>query len=118
MMDSGGGLAMFLDFAHEFGVPLAHLRPETTARLHDLLGIEQATTGALDFWIGDSDRHSNTSNLLQLLADDPGTAAIMAFTTYAETPRAGFAPNVAHAVRKAHAPPRSRSSQLPTPVVR
>lgn len=103
VMDSGGGLAMFLDFAHEFGVPLAQLRPETTKRLHDVLGIEQATTGALDFWIGDSDRHSNTSSLLQLLAEDPGTAAVMAFTTYAETPRANFALNVASAVRGAHA---------------
>lgn len=103
VMDSGGGLAMFLDFASEFGVPLAQLSPATTARLRDLLGIEGATTGALDFWIGDADRHSNTGNLLQVLADDPNTAAVMAFTTYAESQRAKFALNVADAVRRAHA---------------
>ncbi|HVA85502.1 MAG TPA: acetate--CoA ligase family protein [Candidatus Saccharimonadales bacterium] len=102
VMDSGGGLAMFLDFAAEFHLPLAQLLPETTTRLHEVLGIEHATTGALDFWIGESDRHSNTSNLLQVLAEDPGTAAVMAFTTYAETPRANFAINVANAVRAAH----------------
>lgn len=103
VMDSGGGLAMFLDYAHEFGVPLAQLSPSTTARLGDMLGVEGATVGALDFWIGDADRHSNTGNLLQVLADDPGTAAVMAFTTYGESQRAGFALNVADACRRAHA---------------
>ena len=103
VMDSGGGLAMFLDFAYELGVPLAQLSPATTTQLHDLLGIEQARTGALDFWIGDRDRHSVTSNLVQVLADDPGTAAVMAFTTYAEIPRAGFAGNVADSVLAARA---------------
>ncbi|HEY5093384.1 MAG TPA: acetate--CoA ligase family protein, partial [Acidimicrobiales bacterium] len=103
VMDSGGGLAMFLDYAHEFGVPLAQLAPSTTARLGDMLGVEVATVGALDFWIGDADRHSNTGNLLQVLADDPDTAAVIAFTTFAESQRAGFAPNVADACRRTHA---------------
>ena len=103
VMDSGGGLAMFLDYAHEFGVPLAQLDPSTTEKLVDMLGVEDATTGAIDFWIGDTDRHSNTGNLLQVLADDPGTAAVMAFTTYGESQRAGFAPNIADACRRARA---------------
>jgi len=102
VMDSGGGLAMFLDYAHEFGVPLAQLAPRTIQRLRDVLGIENVTTGALDFWIGDADRHSNADSLLEVLAADPGTAAVMAFTTYAETRRAGFAPRVADACRRAH----------------
>jgi len=103
VMDSGGGLAMFLDYAHEFGVPLAQLTPSTTSQLSDMLGVEELTVGALDFWIGDSDRHSNAGHLLEVLADDPGTAAVMAFTTFAESQRAGFAPNVADACRRAHA---------------
>lgn len=94
---------MFLDYAHEFGVPLAHLAPPTSARLGEMLDIEQPKVGALDFWIGDADRHSNTGNLLQVLAEDPGTAAVMAFTTYGESARAGFAPNVADACRRARA---------------
>lgn len=101
VMDSGGGLAMFHDFAQEFAVPLAQLAPATSTRLGEMLDIAPPTVGALDFWIGSSDRHSSTADLLTVLAEDPGTAAVMAFTTYAENPEAKFAINVADAVRRA-----------------
>ena len=103
VMDSGGGLAMFLDYAQEFNVPLAQLSESTTVQLAEMMGVEGPKVGAIDFWIGEADRHSNTRNLLRVLADDPGTAALMAFTTYGESQRAGFAPNVADACRRAHA---------------
>ncbi len=94
---------MFLDYAQEFKVPLAQLSESTTAQLAEMMGVEGPKVGAIDFWIGDADRHSNTRNLMSVLADDAGTAALMAFTTFAESQRAGFAPNVADACRRAHA---------------
>jgi len=97
VMDSGGGLAMFLDYAEELGVPLAELSERTRTALAALLGREAPRLGALDFWAGGSDRHARTGELLSLLAEDEGTAAVLAFTTFAETPSAGFATRVADA---------------------
>jgi acyl-CoA synthetase (NDP forming) len=96
IMDSGGGLAQFVDFADEFGVPLADIGEATKQELNGLLGHEGGE-GVIDFWTGNSDRHSRTEELLTTLAKDPATAAVMAFTTYAETSSAGFATNVADA---------------------
>jgi acyl-CoA synthetase (NDP forming) len=96
IMDSGGGLAQFLDFADELGVPLSHIGEATKQELNGLLG-HHGGESVIDFWTGNSDRHSRTEELLTTLAKDPATAAVMAFTTYAETSSAGFATNVADA---------------------
>ncbi|MSO27056.1 MAG: CoA-binding protein [Candidatus Nanopelagicales bacterium] len=97
VMDSGGGLAMYLDFAEELGVPLAELSPATKNEISVLLGYDGEIGSALDFWIGDSDRHARTEKLIATLAADDDTAAVMAFTTYAESKSAGFAESVADA---------------------
>lgn len=97
VMDSGGGLAMYLDFAEELRVPLAELSPETKNAISGLLGYDGEIGSALDFWIGDSDRHARTEKLIATLAGDNDTAAVMAFTTYAESKSAGFAESVADA---------------------
>jgi acyl-CoA synthetase (NDP forming) len=97
VMDSGGGLAMFLDYADELGLPLADLRPATVASIQDLLGHEILAEGAIDFWVGDSDRHARTEVLLDALVEDETTAAVMAFTTYGEATTAGFATPIAQA---------------------
>ena len=101
VMDSGGGLALFHDSAEEMGVPVARLRPTTTAAIEREVGIADVTSGAVDFWIGQSDRHGNAGRLLRHLADDPDAAAVLAFTTYAEDPDADFATHVADAVLEA-----------------
>ena len=97
VMDSGGGLAMFLDYTSELGIPIASLSASTKQRAASMLGFDGEIEGALDFWIGDADRHSRTEDLLGVLADDDDTAAVMAFTTYAEASTAGFARNIAEA---------------------
>lgn len=97
VMDSGGGLAMFLDYASDLGVPIAQVSEATQARLREILGFDGDLGGALDFWVGDADRHARTENLLTALAADEDTAAVMAFTTYAEASSAGFAHNIADA---------------------
>ena len=95
VMDSGGGLAMFMDFAEELGVPLANLSPATKVEIASILGYDGEIGSALDFWVGDADRHSRLENLMTTLAADSETAAVMAFTTYGESKSAGFAGNVA-----------------------
>jgi acyl-CoA synthetase (NDP forming) len=97
VMDSGGGLAMFLDYTSELGIPIANLSEGTRQRAASMLGFDGEVEGALDFWIGDADRHSRTEDLLGVLVDDDDTAAVMAFTTYAEASTAGFARNIADA---------------------
>jgi acyl-CoA synthetase (NDP forming) len=97
VMDSGGGLAQFLDFAEELGVPLAALDDETRRRVDAVLGYEGLADSVLDFWVGDADRHAHTEELVTALAENDGTAAVMAFTTYGESGSAGFAVNVADA---------------------
>lgn len=102
VMDSGGGLALFLDLAEELGVPLAELGEETRERLAGLLGTEDAGN-PVDFWAGDADLGGQVAELMATLAADPDAAAVMAFTTYGEAEHAGFAPAVAGACRAAAA---------------
>ena len=97
VMDSGGGLAMFLDFAEELNLPVAEISGATKDVLAGLLGYHGELGGAIDFWVGDSDRHAQTQDLLSALIADEGSAAVMAFTTYAEATTAGFATNIADA---------------------
>jgi acyl-CoA synthetase (NDP forming) len=97
VMDSGGGLAMFLDYTSELGIPIANLSERTRRRAAAMLGYDGDIEGALDFWIGDADRHSRTEDLLGVLVEDEDAAAVMAFTTYAEASTAGFARNIAEA---------------------
>ncbi len=101
VMDSGGGIAMYLDFAEELGVPLAELSPATKNEISVLLGFDGEIGSALDFWIGDSDRHARTEKLITTLAADEDTAAVMAFTTYGEAKSAGYATSVADACLQA-----------------
>ena len=101
VMDSGGGLALFHDYAEEMGVPVARLGRATTEAIEREVGIAGVTSGAVDFWIGQSDRHGNAGRLLRRLAEDPDAAAVLAFTTYAEDPAADFATHVADAVLEA-----------------
>lgn len=97
VMDSGGGLAMFLDFASELRIPIADIALPTQERIQEILGVSAEVGGALDFWVGDADRHAGTEQVVEALIDDPGTAAVMTFTTYAEAPSAGFAARIADA---------------------
>lgn len=100
VMDSGGGLAMFHDYAEELGIPLADLGEETKREVSEILGFEGEISAGFDFWSGGSDRHAHTEDLIAALAADDNTAAVMTFTTYAESPSAGFARNVAEACLK------------------
>jgi acyl-CoA synthetase (NDP forming) len=97
VMDSGGGLAMFLDYIEELRIPIARFGEETSYALADLLGTEPARDGAIDFWVGEADRHGATETLLCRIAQDADTAAVLAFTTYGEAPTAGFASHTAGA---------------------
>jgi len=110
VMDSGGGLAMFHDYADELNVPLAEFSETTIDQIHDLLGPDIDTDGAIDFWVGDSNRHARTEAILTALAADQNTAAVLAFTTYAESPTAGFAVPIADACA-------SVSAQFTKPVI-
>lgn len=103
VMDSGGGLAMFHDFAEDLKIPLAQLHPETKRKIADMLGFEGEIGPGIDFWIGDRDRHAQTEELIGILAADDATAAVLSFTTYAECPGAGFADNVGEASLRAAA---------------
>jgi acetate---CoA ligase (ADP-forming) len=99
VMDSGGGLALFLDYAEELGVSLAELEDATKAKLGTLLGPE-AAGNPVDLWSsGEADLHTHTAELLSALASDRSTGAVVAFTTYGEARLAGFAPAVANACR-------------------
>jgi acyl-CoA synthetase (NDP forming) len=97
VMDSGGGLAMFLDYTEELRIPVARFGEETSAELAELLGTDAVPSGAIDFWAGEADRHGSTETLLGRLMQDPDTAAVVAFTTYGEAPAAGFASHTAAA---------------------
>lgn len=97
VMDSGGGLAMFHDQAEALDVPLARLDGSTRRRLQELLGTDEPVDSALDFWVGDSDRHSSTEEVISVLSQDEDVAGVLAFTTFAEWPGAGFAERVARA---------------------
>ena len=101
VMDSGGGLAMFLDYAEELGIPMAELSPQTKRAAADLLAVDDVESSAIDFWVGEVDRHASTEDLLVTLAADEQTAAVLAFTTYAEPRSAGFAEHIAQACRGA-----------------
>ncbi len=103
VMDSGGGLAMFLDYAEELGIPIARFSDSTSAALAELLATDAVPDGAIDFWIGEADRHGSTEELLHRLAQDEDTAGVLAFTTYGETPAAAFASHTAAACLKAAA---------------
>lgn len=101
VMDSGGGLAMFLDYADELRIPVARFGERTSQALAELLGTDVVPDGAIDFWVGEADRHGSTEDLLCTVADDPNTAAVFAFTTYGESASAGFAAHTALACEAA-----------------
>jgi acetate---CoA ligase (ADP-forming) len=105
VMDSGGGMAMFLDQADEVGVPLAQVSHHTRHRIGGALGLEGPGANPVDFWSGGglTDLESGTAELIDLLAADPETAAIMVFTTFGGPAGAGFAPEVAAGCRVAAA---------------
>ena len=64
VMDSGGGLAMFLDYADELGVPMADFSVETRKSVGELLAVDDVQESAIDFWVGEADRHATTEELL------------------------------------------------------
>lgn len=76
--DSGGERAMFVDVAHDLGVPLAEISEATRTRIQDGLDPGVSAANPLDAWgTGiDADRIFRESFLA--LHDDPDTAA-MAF---------------------------------------
>jgi acyl-CoA synthetase (NDP forming) len=102
IMDSGGGVALFLDFAEELGVPLAPLFEATRAQLGTLLGLEEVGN-PVDFWAGEADLGAHTGAIVGALAADESTGLVLVFTTFAEAGEAGFAPAIAHACRDAAA---------------
>jgi acyl-CoA synthetase (NDP forming) len=102
IMDSGGGLALFLDFAEELGVPLAPLSETTRAQLGTLLGAEDVGN-PVDFWAGEADLGAHTGAIVSALAADESTGLVLVFTTFGEAAEAGFAPAIAGACREAAA---------------
>jgi acyl-CoA synthetase (NDP forming) len=105
VMDSGGGLAMFLDQAEEVNVPIARLSQHTRDRISDALGLDGPASNPVDFWGGGglADLEGGTAHLIDLLAADPATAAVMVFTTFGGPGSAGFAPEVGAGCRAAAA---------------
>ncbi len=74
--DSGGERAMFVDLAHDLGVPFAQISGHTLARIEDVLdpGIEAANP--LDAWGTGIDADAIFRASFRALADDPDTAAV------------------------------------------
>lgn len=103
VMDSGGGLAVFLDQAEEVGVPHACLSLDTRSAIGRALGLDAPAANPVDFWGGGGigDLEGGTAELIDLLATDPDTAAVMVFTTFGGPAGAGFAPDVAAGCRAA-----------------
>ena len=77
LCDSGGERAMFVDLAHDLGVPLAQITEATRTRIQDGLDPGVFAANPLDAWgTGiDSDRIFRDSFLA--LHDDPDTAALV-----------------------------------------
>ena len=77
LCDSGGERAMFVDLAHDLGVPLAQITEATRVRIQDGLDPGVFAANPLDAWgTGiDADRIFRDSFLA--LHDDPDTAALV-----------------------------------------
>jgi acyl-CoA synthetase (NDP forming) len=73
--DSGGERQLLIDLAHDAGVPLARLTPETTARLESLLDPGLPAVNPLDAWsTGGPDYHLGMQKCFAALMADPGAA--------------------------------------------
>ncbi len=76
--DSGGERAMFVDLAHDLGVPFAEILEATRARIQDGLDPGVVATNPLDAWGTGIDADRIFCESFLALHDDPDTAA-MAF---------------------------------------
>ncbi len=73
--DSGGERQLVIDLAHDVDVPLAHLTPETTAKLETLLDPGLPPVNPLDAWsTGGADYHVSMQRCFSALMCDPGAA--------------------------------------------
>jgi acetate---CoA ligase (ADP-forming) len=74
--DSGGERALFVDLAHDLGVPFAAIGEETRTRLADVLDPGLAPENPLDAWGTGIDADRIIREALLALHDDPDTAAV------------------------------------------
>ena len=73
--DSGGERQLLIDLAHDAGVPLARMTPETTARLESLLDPGLPAVNPLDAWsTGGPDYHVGMQQCFAALMADPNAA--------------------------------------------
>ena len=73
--DSGGERSLLVDLAHEAGVPLTELAPQTVAALEDVLEPELPAINPLDAWSrGGPGAGDRMARCLALLMQDPGAA--------------------------------------------
>jgi acyl-CoA synthetase (NDP forming) len=74
--DSGGERAMFVDLAHDLGVPLAAISDDTRNAIQATLDPGLVAANPLDAWGTGIDADRIFRESLQLLHDDPETAAV------------------------------------------
>ena len=74
--DSGGERALFVDLAHDLGVPFAAVMPETLARVDAALDPGLEAANPLDAWGTGIDADRIFVESLLALHDDPDTAAV------------------------------------------
>ncbi len=74
--DSGGERALFVDVAHDLGVPFARISEETRLRVQDMLDPGLIAENPLDAWGTGIDADRIFRESLVALHDDPETAAV------------------------------------------
>jgi acyl-CoA synthetase (NDP forming) len=74
--DSGGERALFVDRAHDLGVPFAVVSPDTLARIDDALDPGLEAANPLDAWGTGIDADRIFFECMLTLHDDPDTAAV------------------------------------------
>ena len=74
--DSGGERAMFVDVAHDVGVPFAQIQPETEAAIEAVLDPGMEAANPLDAWGTGIDADRIFHESFMALHEDPDTAAV------------------------------------------
>lgn len=91
--DSGGERALFVDVAHDLGIPFAAISPATLARIDGVLDPGLVAGNPLDAWGTGIDSERIFRESLLALAEDPDTAAlafVVDMTSQEEPEDAGY----------------------------